>query len=75
MNAYQDNGTSSDDGEQAYQGYAQPSSQDSDFGFNPGVSGVSWAVFQVPASAHVTSVSASASAYSGTSQVLIQVAS
>jgi hypothetical protein len=81
MNAYQDNavqdgtGTGTGwDAQQAYLNYAQPSGQDSDSGFNPGVSGASWAVFEIPAAAKVTSVSVSASAYSGTSQVLIQVA-
>ena len=59
------------DAEQAYMQEAQPHSQTSDFGINPGVSAVSWAVYEIPAGAKATSVSVEASAYSGGPQVLI----
>jgi hypothetical protein len=45
------------DAEQAYTQEAQPSYQTSDFGLNPRTSGVSWAVYQIPAGTHPTSVS------------------
>jgi hypothetical protein len=59
------------DAQNAYQDYAQPQGEDSDFGINPGVSAVSWAVFEVPQAAKVTSVSAQASAYTTGPQVVI----
>jgi hypothetical protein len=81
MNAYQDNavqdgtGTGTGlDAEQSYMQEAQPHSQTSDFGINPGVSGVSWAVFEVPQAAKVTSVSVEASASSAGPQVVITLA-
>lgn len=45
------------DAESAYNYYADPSSQAGEFGLNPGVNGVSWAVFEIPAGATATSVS------------------
>ena len=48
--------------EAAYMQEAQPHSQTSDFGLQPGTSGVSWAVFEVPQAARVTSVSVPAGA-------------
>lgn len=76
MDAYQsDSNGPGYDAEEAYMQEAQPHSQTSDFGINPGVSAVSWAVFEVPAGAKVSSVSVQASAYSGGPQVLVKVAS
>ena len=62
------------DAEQAYIQEAQPHADTSDFGLQPGASGVSWAVYEIPTGAKVTSVSVEASAYSGGAVVLIQVA-
>jgi hypothetical protein len=58
MNAYQSasSGVGSDVQED-YMQDAQPASDTSDFGINPGVRAVSWAVFEIPASAKVTSAS------------------
>jgi hypothetical protein len=55
--------------------YAQPASQDSDFSINPEVSAVSWAAFEAPQAAKVTSVSVEASAYSAGPVVVIGLAS
>ncbi len=44
---------------------------DSSFGLQPGQSGVSWSVFEVPVGAKVTSVSVEATAYSGGAQVVV----
>jgi hypothetical protein len=44
------------DAEQAYMQNAQPHYQTADFGINSRVSAVSWAVYEVPAQATVTSV-------------------
>lgn len=80
QDAYADNGdqdpalhstSTGSDAQNAYQDYAQPQGEDSDFGINPGVSAVSWAVFEVPQAAKVTSVSAQASAYTTGPQVVI----
>ena len=59
------------DAQEAYMQEAQPASQTSDFGINPRVSAVSWAVFEVPAGAKVTSVSVEATAYSSGAQVVV----
>lgn len=65
------------DAQQAYMQEAQPQSQTSDFGLNPGVSAVSWAVFEIPATAKATSVSVpegtSLQEIGGVQQVLITV--
>lgn len=45
------------DVQDTYNNFAQPISQTTDFGINPGVDGVSWAVFEIPAGATPTSVS------------------
>jgi hypothetical protein len=42
---------------QAYMQYGQPGAQAADEGMNPGSTGPSWAVYQIPAGAHVTGVS------------------
>jgi hypothetical protein len=72
MNAYQSDSTGPGyDVEAAYLQEAQPHSRTSDFGINPGVSAVSWSVYEIPAAAKVTSVSVQASAYSSGPQVVI----
>lgn len=62
------------DAESAYQDFTQPQGQDSDFGINPGVSAVNWAVFEVPQGAKVTTVSVETSAYSGGPVAAIEAA-
>lgn len=80
--AYADNEELTDNGgtgtgweaEQDYMQEAQPHSQTADFGLQPGTSGVSWAVFEVPASVKVTSVSVPAGqSIADSAQVLIEV--
>jgi hypothetical protein len=57
MNAYQwDNTGPGGDPAQAYMQNAQPHYQTADFGINPGLSAVSWAVYEIPTQATVTSV-------------------
>jgi hypothetical protein len=57
MNAYDsDMNGPGYDAEQAYMQEAQPHGDTSDFGINPGVHAVSWAVFQFPAQDQPTSV-------------------
>lgn len=77
MNAYSyytSPGTGEDPG-QAYMQEAQPHGQTSDFGINPGVSAVSWAVYELPAAARPTSVSVpdgtSLQEFGGSQQVLV----
>ena len=76
QDAYQyDNGSPGFDVAQDYWNYAQPQSQDSDFGLQPGASGVSWAVYSIPQAAKVTSVSVPAgSSIADSAQVLITLA-
>jgi hypothetical protein len=58
LNAYQSASSGAGaDVQQDYMQNAQPASDTSDFGINPGVSAVSWAVFEIPVSAKVTSTS------------------
>jgi hypothetical protein len=60
------------DGQNAYAN-AQPQDQTSDYGLQPGTSGASWAVFEVPASVKVTSVSVPAGqSIADSAQVLIE---
>lgn len=80
MKAYSDQGSGpGSDAESAYMQNAQPHGQTSDFGINPGVSGVSWAVFEIPAGAHATSVSVpngtSLQELGGVQQVLVMLGS
>jgi hypothetical protein len=63
MNAYSDNAAQGGtgpgtawDAEQAYMQSAQPHGETADFGINPGVHAVSWAVFEIPAQDQPTSV-------------------
>ena len=57
MNAYQSDITGpGSDPEGAYTGYAQPAYQTADYGINPGVSAMSWAVYEIPTQATATSV-------------------
>lgn len=65
------------DVESAYNAYADPSSKNSGGGLNPGASGVSWGVFEIPAGATATSVSVplgtSLQLIGGVDQVLIEL--
>jgi hypothetical protein len=81
MRAYQDTGGdrpsgystgTASDAEGAYNNWSQDHGTPAPtFGLQPDTSGVSWAVFEVPQAATVTSVSVQASAYSGGPQVVI----
>lgn len=62
--------------ESAYQSHGAPPLKDSTYGLNPGVSGVSWALFQIPAGATPTSMSVpigTITLRSTTEQVLIHL--
>ena len=66
-------GTASD-AEGAYNNWSQHhGTPAATFGLQPGTSGVSWSVFEVPSGAKVTSVSVEATAYTAGAQVVVTV--
>jgi hypothetical protein len=70
--SYTNNNDTQSDPMQAYQNWAnQHGVTDTAFGANPGISGVDYAVYEIPARAQPTSVSVLASAYASGPVVLI----